>query len=56
MAYRWWSWCVLLLVLGTAEFDREPLWVAYPRDQHPEFMDAAHDTTWTWQLRTLVVQ
>jgi hypothetical protein len=41
---------------GTAELDRGPLRVACPRDRHPNFMDAAHDTRWNWQLSMRMVQ
>jgi hypothetical protein len=36
--------------------DRGPLWVVYPREQHAELMDAAHNNKWIWQVREIEVR
>ena len=30
--------------------DKGPIWVVYPRDQHPELADPSFNTRWIWQL------
>ncbi len=36
--------------------DKGPIWIVYPRDDHPELEDIRFDTRWVWQLVTLEVQ
>lgn len=36
--------------------DKGPLWIVYPRDQHPELQDIRYDYRWVWQLNVLDVQ
>ena len=36
--------------------DRGPLWVVYPRDDHPELRDDLHNGKWIWQLERLDVR
>lgn len=36
--------------------DKGPLWMVYPRDQHPELQDIRYDYRWVWQLNVLDVQ
>lgn len=36
--------------------DRGPLWIVYPRDDHPELMDAINNSKWIWQLRELEIR
>lgn len=36
--------------------DKGPIWIVYPRDQHPELMDPAMNTRWVWQLTALRVR
>lgn len=36
--------------------DKGPLWIVYPRDQHPELQDIRYDYRWVWQLKTLEVE
>lgn len=36
--------------------DKGPIWVVYPRDEHPELQNAAADHRWIWQLERLHVQ
>ena len=36
--------------------DKGPIWIVYPRDDHPELEDIRFDTRWVWQLVTLQVQ
>lgn len=36
--------------------DRGPLWIVYPRDDHPELRTRLMKTRWIWQLRTLDVR
>lgn len=36
--------------------DKGPIWVAYPRDEHPELQNAAADHKWIWQLERLHIQ
>ena len=35
--------------------DKGPLWVVYPRDDHPELQDERIDQRWAWQLKALEV-
>ena len=30
--------------------DRGPIWIVYPRDDHPELQDIRYDYRWVWQL------
>lgn len=30
--------------------DKGPLWVVYPRDDHPELQDIRYDYRWVWQV------
>jgi hypothetical protein len=36
--------------------DRGPIWIVYPRDQHPELQDPLHDQKMVWQLEELQVR
>jgi len=36
--------------------DKGPLWLVYPRDQHPELQDIRYDYRWVWQLVRLDIQ
>jgi hypothetical protein len=36
--------------------DKGPLWIVYPRDQHPELQDIRFDYRWVWQLRRLDIR
>ncbi|MEI4261318.1 molybdopterin-dependent oxidoreductase [Roseovarius sp. D0-M9] len=36
--------------------DKGPVWIVYPRDDHPELQDIRYDTRWVWQLTSLHVQ
>ena len=36
--------------------DKGPLWLVYPRDQHPVLQDIRFDYRWVWQLRWLDIQ
>lgn len=33
-----------------------PLWIIYPRDQHPELQDIRYDYRWVWQLKSLEIK
>ncbi len=35
--------------------NKGPIWIIYPKDQHPELRDAQHDSRWIWHLKTLIV-
>lgn len=30
--------------------DKGPVWIVYPRDDHPELQDIRYDYRWVWQL------
>ncbi|MFC3230194.1 hypothetical protein ACFOGJ_23290 [Marinibaculum pumilum] len=36
--------------------DKGPIWITYPRDQHPELDTKTIRDRWIWQLRTLEVR
>lgn len=36
--------------------DKGPLWIVYPRDQHPELQDIRYDYRWVWQLKRLDIK
>ncbi|UFN50111.1 molybdopterin-dependent oxidoreductase [Roseomonas sp. OT10] len=36
--------------------DKGPLWIVYPRSEHPELDDAQYNSRWVWQLRSLEVR
>ena len=36
--------------------DKGPIWIVYPRDDHPQLQDIRYDTRWVWQLIALHVQ
>lgn len=36
--------------------DKGPLWIVYPRDQHPELQDIRYDYRWVWQLQRLDIK
>jgi len=36
--------------------DKGPLWIVYPRDQHPELGDERHNFKWIWQLKAIEVR
>lgn len=36
--------------------DKGPLWIIYPRDQHPELGDERHNFKWIWQLKAIEVR
>ena len=36
--------------------DKGPLWIVYPRDDHPELQDIRYDYRWVWQLTRLDVR
>lgn len=33
--------------------DKGPIWIVYPRDEHPELQDPRYDHRWVWQLREI---
>lgn len=33
-----------------------PIWIVYPKDQHPELEEARFNDRWVWQLKQLAVQ
>src|SRR3546814_10669243 len=35
--------------------DKGPLWIVYPRDDHPELQDIRYDYRWVWQVFRLDV-
>ncbi|MGB0670858.1 MAG: molybdopterin-dependent oxidoreductase [Rhodospirillales bacterium] len=35
--------------------DKGPLWVIYPRDDHPEILDAAGESKFIWQLKRMEI-
>jgi hypothetical protein len=36
--------------------DRGPLWVVYPRDDHPELMRPLNNSKWIWQVRSIDIR
>ena len=36
--------------------DRGPLWIVYPRDDHPALQEPQYNDRWVWQLREISVQ
>ncbi|HEY8610973.1 MAG TPA: molybdopterin-dependent oxidoreductase [Roseomonas sp.] len=36
--------------------NKGPIWLVYPRDEHPEIRNSMYDSRWIWQLRTLQVR
>lgn len=36
--------------------DKGPLWIVYPRDDHPELQDIRYDYRWVWQLERLEIR
>lgn len=36
--------------------DKGPLWIVYPRNDHPELQDIRYDYRWVWQLNGLTVE
>ena len=36
--------------------DRGPLWIVYPRDDHPELQEPQFNDRWVWQLSEIIVQ
>ncbi len=36
--------------------DKGPLWIVYPRDQHPDLKDPVYDSRWVWQLNKLNIE
>ncbi len=36
--------------------DKGPLWIVYPRDQHPELQDIRYEYRWVWQLSRLDIE
>ncbi len=36
--------------------DRGPIWIVYPRDDHPALQDIRYDYRWVWQLASLEVR
>lgn len=36
--------------------DKGPLWIVYPRDDHPELQDIRYDYRWVWQVIRLDIQ
>jgi hypothetical protein len=36
--------------------DRGPLWIVYPRDDHPVLQEPQYNDRWVWQLREINVQ
>lgn len=36
--------------------DKGPLWIVYPRDDHPELQDIRYDYRWVWQLNRLDIR
>jgi len=50
---------ILAMVMNGAEMqvsDKGPLWVVYPRNDHPELLDPKLNDRWVWQLRSLAVE
>ncbi|WP_292284964.1 molybdopterin-dependent oxidoreductase [Marivita sp.] len=37
-------------------WDKGPLWIVYPRDDHAELQDLRYDYRWVWQLTHLEIQ
>ena len=36
--------------------DKGPLWIVYPRDDHPELATPEVNARWVWQLKALTVR
>lgn len=36
--------------------DKGPLWIVYPRDEHPELANPEINSRWIWQLQSLKLQ
>lgn len=36
--------------------DKGPIWIVYPRDDHPELKDPLLDSHWVWQLKDIDVK
>jgi hypothetical protein len=36
--------------------DKGPIWIVYPRNDHPELLDTKFNDRWVWQLRELRVE
>ena len=36
--------------------NKGPVWIVYPRDDHPELQDIRYDYRWVWQLNSLKVK
>lgn len=36
--------------------DKGPLWIVYPRDDHPQLQDIRYDYRWVWQLYRLEIE
>jgi hypothetical protein len=36
--------------------DKGPIWIVYPRDDHPELQERRISERWVWQLKALEVQ
>lgn len=36
--------------------DKGPLWIVYPRDDHPELNSPDYNTKWVWQLKSIEVK
>ena len=36
--------------------DKGPIWIVYPRDQHPELRDPKINDRWIWQLKAIDVK
>ena len=36
--------------------DKGPLWIVYPRDDHPELQSDTHNGKWVWQLKAIKVK
>ncbi|MBV6633051.1 MAG: molybdopterin-dependent oxidoreductase [Alphaproteobacteria bacterium] len=36
--------------------DKGPIWVVYPRDEHPELQSVEHNDKWIWQLKEIIVK
>lgn len=36
--------------------DKGPLWIVYPRDDHPELASGNYNSRWIWQLKSLQIR
>jgi hypothetical protein len=36
--------------------DKGPIWIVYPRKDHPELQDSKFNDRWVWQLKEMRVE